>query len=122
MAGAGMLFFCPADGSIFLARRSAFVSMPGVWGLPGGTIEPGESPIAAAVREAIEEVGSVPDGAFLSDVASHGGYTTFVAIVPARTRRTWRPRLNWENDHAGWFTARTMPAPIHPGVARVLAR
>lgn len=31
------------------------------WGLPGGVIELGESPLAACVRECVEEVGFVPE-------------------------------------------------------------
>jgi len=40
-------------GEILLQRRSDF----GTWGLPGGTIEPGENPADAVVREVWEETG-----------------------------------------------------------------
>jgi 8-oxo-dGTP diphosphatase len=41
------------NGRTLFQRRSDF----GVWGLPGGILEPGESPAACARREALEETG-----------------------------------------------------------------
>lgn len=35
---------------------------PEKWGLPGGHVEPGEEPLAAAYRELLEETGLTPDG------------------------------------------------------------
>lgn len=46
-----------ADGKILVARRSAGCRHPGEWEVPGGHIEPGETPIQAAVREVKEETG-----------------------------------------------------------------
>ncbi len=42
-----------ASGRVLLIRHSWY----GVWCLPGGTVEPGESVAEAAVREAREETG-----------------------------------------------------------------
>ncbi|MFV0513837.1 MAG: NUDIX hydrolase [Jhaorihella sp.] len=44
------------DGHVLLARRS---NMPdaGLWGFPGGHVEPGETAMEAAVRELFEETG-----------------------------------------------------------------
>lgn len=41
------------DGAILLQRRSD----SGLWGIPGGMIEPGEEPAAAVIREVHEETG-----------------------------------------------------------------
>lgn len=46
---------CVRDGSILLTRLSQSTGRPGSWTLPGGGIEHGEHPRAAAVREAYEE-------------------------------------------------------------------
>lgn len=42
---------------VLLIRRAAGVPRPGVWSPPTGRVEPGESIIAAVVRETREELG-----------------------------------------------------------------
>ncbi|ONH50562.1 NUDIX hydrolase [Frankia sp. CcI49] len=54
-AAAGALFF-DEEGRVLLVEPSY---KPG-WDIPGGFIEPGESPYAACVREVEEEIGIVP--------------------------------------------------------------
>ncbi len=55
-------FLVAADGSLLLQLRDDKApAYPSVWGLPGGAIEPGETPIEAAVRELMEETGLAPD-------------------------------------------------------------
>ena len=44
-------------GRLLAARRSAPPELAGQWELPGGKVEPGESPEAALVRELREELG-----------------------------------------------------------------
>ncbi|MDG5805361.1 (deoxy)nucleoside triphosphate pyrophosphohydrolase [Streptomyces neyagawaensis] len=45
------------DGRLLAARRSAPPELAGRWELPGGKVEPGESPEQALVRELREELG-----------------------------------------------------------------
>jgi len=45
------------DARILVTRRPEGVHLGGFWELPGGKIEPGESPVDAACREVREEVG-----------------------------------------------------------------
>ncbi|MDT9697772.1 (deoxy)nucleoside triphosphate pyrophosphohydrolase [Streptomyces sp. P17] len=45
------------DGRLLAARRSAPPELAGRWELPGGKVEPGETPEAALVRELREELG-----------------------------------------------------------------
>ncbi|MFE6284740.1 (deoxy)nucleoside triphosphate pyrophosphohydrolase [Streptomyces sp. NPDC057877] len=55
VVGAALL---DADGGRLLAaRRSAPPELAGRWELPGGKVEPGETPEAALVRELREELG-----------------------------------------------------------------
>ncbi|MGV9455637.1 (deoxy)nucleoside triphosphate pyrophosphohydrolase [Streptomyces sp. NPDC003635] len=44
-------------GRLLAARRSAPPELAGRWELPGGKVEPGETPEAALVRELREELG-----------------------------------------------------------------
>ncbi|MFD3536074.1 (deoxy)nucleoside triphosphate pyrophosphohydrolase [Streptomyces sp. NPDC058664] len=45
------------QGRLLAARRSAPAELAGRWELPGGKLEPGESPEEALVRELREELG-----------------------------------------------------------------
>lgn len=47
------------EGRVLLLRRRAFDGLPPVWEVPGGKVEPGEDPEAAALREIHEELGIV---------------------------------------------------------------
>ena len=45
------------EGRVLAARRAAPPQLAGGWELPGGKVEPGETPDAALVREVAEELG-----------------------------------------------------------------
>lgn len=47
---------CDGD-RVLISRRKPGTHLEGFWEFPGGKVEPGETPEAAAVREAAEEVG-----------------------------------------------------------------
>lgn len=44
-------------GRVLAARRACPPELAGRWELPGGKVEPGEDPVATAVREIAEELG-----------------------------------------------------------------
>jgi len=53
----GILVVVRREGKVLMIRRAqALKRAPGVWGLPGGVMEPGESPREGAVRELKEEL------------------------------------------------------------------
>jgi len=117
---AGILLVAPT-GRILLLRRSD----DGTWALPGGMVEPTDAaPPYAALRELAEETGHQGpvdmERASLDVTRSPEGlvYWTFGGQVP----REFRPRLNAEHTAAGWFAVGALPAPLHPGVARLLVR
>jgi predicted NUDIX family NTP pyrophosphohydrolase len=110
-------------GGPFFAKKD-----DGVWSIPKGEYEPGEDPLAAAVREFEEELGSrPPDGERidLGEVKQRGGKIVTawavegdidtVAVVSNTFAMEWPPRSGRtaefpEIDRAEWFdlpTART---------------
>jgi 8-oxo-dGTP pyrophosphatase MutT (NUDIX family) len=93
---AGALIF--SGDFVFLAKRSMAVLQPGTWGLPGGTVEGGEDAKAAALREAEEELGSVPPttdtGVRLVVDTDTVRYITVVLRAASSAAATWRPAIN----------------------------
>ena len=92
---------------ILLLRRSTSTRNAGLWGLPGGRLDPDESPWQAARREAFEEMGPLPPAAVVGELRvtrSKGmkRYDVFVCHAPAATRGTWSPLLDHEHDDHVW--------------------
>lgn len=53
----GAVVYAERDGEILLLKRAGETAFSGQWYLPGGAVDPGESPQEAAVRELREESG-----------------------------------------------------------------
>jgi 8-oxo-dGTP diphosphatase len=51
----------PHGVEVLIARRKPGAHLENLWELPGGKVEAGETPVAAAAREALEEVGLAVD-------------------------------------------------------------
>lgn len=58
----GVHIVCERNGQILLMRRAGTGFFDGLYSLPGGHVEPGESALAAARRELREETGLSVDG------------------------------------------------------------
>lgn len=100
------------DGRVLAARRTRPPELAGGWELPGGKVEPGEDPGAAAAREIAEELGctievtgwleteAVIDERHVLRVA----LARLVAGVPAPTEHD---RIRWlaadELDQVDWL-------------------
>ncbi|HEY7223730.1 MAG TPA: NUDIX hydrolase [Micromonosporaceae bacterium] len=119
--GAAGLVVRDAAGLVLMAHRSTLVHFPGTWSFPGGALERGESPVAAALREIDEELG-VPRSA-VTVVQSITGtdhedwrYTYVIAdLVPQWTDVP--VRLNWETEAVAWVELAEMAGlSLHPGV------
>ena len=57
-----------ADGKLLLTQLAGYTGAAGRWNLPGGGLDPGESPTDGVVREVAEETGQVVDEVRLVDV------------------------------------------------------
>lgn len=125
--GAGLLFICNEDNTVFLVLRSANVMQANTWGTYGGKLEEGETPQQAAFREAKEELGSIPklgkliDTIKFKDSNSKFIYTTFVYSVSLQDKNNWMPTLNWEADDFEWFPMNELPSNLHFGIKHIIS-
>lgn len=93
------------EGQVLLLKRSPEATDRGAWGLPGGHLEPGEDPSYGAIREALEELGLLPeDPAFVSRYTLNGSYTALHYEISRASREAFEPALNYEHSEWGWFS------------------
>ena len=106
------------DGAILLVRRSIDPAR-GLWCFPGGYVDFGEDPVAAATRECREEAGILVENLKLLDVSFNGRvivitYTT-AAFSPAE------PTPGDDADLIGWFVPSELPPIAFAAVESALA-
>ena len=93
------------DGLLFAARRSPERRDGGLWELPGGKVEPGESDQAALARELREELGiEVEVGAFVAE-ATHSYAHGAVTLVGYRCMLVAGEPVLRDHDAARWLDA-----------------
>ena len=73
-------------GRYLVTRRPAHVDLPGFWEFPGGKIEPGETPQAAAVRELHEELGITVEAVRCLPAIEHAYPHAHVTLTPVLCR------------------------------------
>jgi 8-oxo-dGTP pyrophosphatase MutT (NUDIX family) len=94
----------------------------GSWGLVGGGVESGETPVEALHREIQEEIGSiriekiVPLEKYTADNTNFE-YHTYVCVVD----KEFIPKLNQEHRGYAWTILTDHPKPLHPGVWRTFS-
>jgi 8-oxo-dGTP pyrophosphatase MutT (NUDIX family) len=130
---AGILFICPEDGTVLLGHRSEHVYEPHTVGIFGGKLDYDDtSPKQAAIRETIEETGSIPTGSFVGEFVyleedPPFKYTTYLYAISLEEKLKWEITLNWENDNAVWYPIDSvindnLNIPIHFGVKDLMAK
>jgi 8-oxo-dGTP pyrophosphatase MutT (NUDIX family) len=96
------------EWEVLVLRRSARGRNPGSWETVHGTIEPGETPVQASLRELREETGLAPER-FYNLSRIEGFYqhrTDELAIIPAFAAvvaADAAPRLSDEHDAFDWL-------------------
>jgi len=93
---------------VLVLRRGPHGRCPGSWETVHGTIEPGETPVQASLRELREETGFVPDRLYnLSRTeAFYQHNSDEVALIPvfaAFVAPGSAPHLSEEHDRAEWL-------------------
>jgi 8-oxo-dGTP pyrophosphatase MutT (NUDIX family) len=94
---------------VLVLRRAPGGRNPGSWETVHGTIEPGETPVQASLRELREETGFAPER-FYNLSRIEGFYqhrTDELAIIPAFAAfvaANAAPRLSTEHDAFDWLT------------------
>jgi 8-oxo-dGTP pyrophosphatase MutT (NUDIX family) len=115
-----------ADGRVLLQHRSDF----GLWGLPGGNAEDGESLSSIIVREVEEEVGLsigppspfgfASDPAFETITYPNGHQCQFFVMLFFTDAFEGTPRVADDESHAvEWFDVAALPQML-PNMRRTL--
>jgi 8-oxo-dGTP diphosphatase len=95
-----------ADGRLLLGQRPPDKPWPGWWELPGGKLEPGESPQAALVRELREEIGIEVRQATPWFVMEHEYPSTRVTLHFWRVTAWWGSPMGQEGQALRWVKVR----------------
>jgi 8-oxo-dGTP diphosphatase len=111
-----------AQGHVLLAERTPRQISAGFWELPGGKIDAGETPLAAARRELLEEVGVHAEALSASSTYEHRFPTRRLRLHFFEVTR-WRGEARGrEGQRVAWADARHPPQPLLPSNVRMLAR
>lgn len=112
------------QGQILLIQRAD----NGMWAMPGGAFEVGETPAQGAVRETLEETGvhcqavslvGVFDSRLCHTPTRHHLYQ-FVFLCEPLDKEPEPPSHFFEVLGMGWFSENALPSPLDPGhVARI---
>lgn len=112
--------------SLLLLRRAGTGLFDGCWAPPGGHLEAGETPRAAALRETLEELGLELDGEQLRAVglmhyaSGGGGFNLLFAIrLLDRIAPRFDPNIA---DAARWWPRNALPEARVPWLDAALER
>lgn len=120
----GVHILCQQDDRVLLLRRAGTGFFDGLYSLPGGHVEPGESVLQAACRELAEEVGLTVLAADLVwlGVVHRLSDTNRIDFFVRALHWQGEPRLLEPEkcDHIDWFVRTGLPAELVPYVRTAL--
>ncbi|AMO35491.1 NUDIX hydrolase [Thauera humireducens] len=121
----GVHVVCERDGRVLLMRRAGTGFFDGLYSLPGGHVEPGESVRAAAVRELREETGLELEEADLEwlGVVHRLSDTNRIDFFFRAPRWAGEPAIREpaKCDRLEWHVREHLPRPMVEYVERALA-
>lgn len=116
------------SGRVLLAKRSPRTHLGNTWSTPGGAIQSGEQPLAAALRELAEETSILlvePVEVLAHHVDDHGGWSYQTFIIATAASSASHVQLQWETTQIQWLErwqvdelALRAEEGLHPGFAR----
>ncbi|HUZ27009.1 MAG TPA: NUDIX hydrolase [Streptosporangiaceae bacterium] len=109
----------PGATAILLQRRVGWSHHGGTWGLPGGAADSHESPVEAALREAVEECAVPPDALVVRGIYAddHGGWAYHTVLASAVAPFEAYPASEETDDVAWVAAAAAADLELHPGLA-----
>jgi 8-oxo-dGTP pyrophosphatase MutT (NUDIX family) len=119
-SAAGVIFYCNKTNRFLLSHRSVYVNEPNTWGVIGGAIDEGESPVKAAIRELREEIGynARPGDLKLIYIYKDKGFKYFNYLLIVNEE--FQPKLDHETKETRWFKLSDFPNNLHFGVKKLL--
>jgi 8-oxo-dGTP diphosphatase len=121
--GIGVVVLVKIDGKILLGKRLSEVGF-GEWGLPSGKLMPGESMVAGAKRELLEETGLTVDDLEFINITNDVRRTDdhWIHLVFLAKGIHGQPKVmetdkceSWE-----WFSTDKLPKPLFYGHTKLL--
>lgn len=102
------------DGKLLLTRRGPGEKLAGMWELPGGKTEDGETPQECLARELLEELSMTAEvGEVIATTEYHYAHGAF-EMLALKTRRTSDYRLS-VHDEVRWVSPAEVDAlPLAP--------
>lgn len=130
-AGAGVLLVALDTKRVLLGCRGQICSNPETWAPFGGMVDPGETPLQAAVRELSEEAGielrtfedTLPQGFIKHPLYVNENAETSFKFYTYLCALPFEPEviINKESSGYCWFQLDALPMDtLHPGFAELI--
>lgn len=110
--GAKLVLLDADDNALVLRRSDTHPHIPLTSDLPGGEIEPDETPIVAVIRETFEETGIMLTESDVKQVSKRQfaafGREYDLYLFVARVSNRPKVIISWEHDRYGWVPLDTV--------------